>query len=332
MTAELFRAAFPRICDIVRSYLTPRVSPESVKYALELMTHGTSGGKQIRGVFCAMAFLELTHLPPTSPEAETAFTLGWALEVLQAGYLVADDLMDQSPTRRGQPCWYLRPDVGRSASRDGLFLENCTFIILESLRGKLPDRVVDALIDCMSRNNIATTSGQSYDFFCDTYSLDLYQIIVTHKTSYYTVWLPHMLGVLASETVATPDLASGAFTQFLLRLGYYFQVQDDYLDVYGNPDQTGKVGTDIMEGKVTWLACTAFKLANEQQADVIRANLKVNQEKVVEVYEQLKLREVYHEFARREDEELQRDLGLLDPIYPKETLGTLLKSIARRNC
>ena len=53
----------------------------------------------------------------------SAALVGWCIELLQAEFLLVDDVMDGSTTRRGQPCWYLNPDVGLAAINDAMLLE-----------------------------------------------------------------------------------------------------------------------------------------------------------------------------------------------------------------
>jgi farnesyl diphosphate synthase len=330
MAAELFRAFFPRILEIARTYLLPRVPAATLSHSLELLEYSTRGGKQIRGVFCALSYLELTGLSPESSDADIGYILGWALEVSQGSYLVADDLMDQSLTRRGQTCWYRLPNIGAYAANDALLLEQLTFVVIESLRGRLPDSVIDAIIDAVHKVNVATNTGQSFDGRAVDFTYDCYRLIVENKTSHYTVWLPYMVGMLASQKVPADKLAAESLRKLFMELGFYFQVQDDYLDVYGDPAQTGKIGTDIYEGKVTWLACTAFKLANEDQKAVIRANMRVNQENVIAIYNQLDLAKHFEEFAQKEAEALEKGLEGLDSVYPKKTIATLLASLTKR--
>lgn len=55
----------------------------------------------------------------------------------------------------------------------------------------------------------------------------------------------------------------------LLPLGEYFQVQDDYLDCYGKPEQIGKIGTDILDNKCGWLINTAIGIATPEQRKVL---------------------------------------------------------------
>jgi farnesyl diphosphate synthase len=194
----------------------------------------------------------------------------------------------------------------------------------------LPDAVTDDIIDKARKINVVTTMGQTYDFRAATFSFECYNIIVENKTSYYTVWLPFMLGMIASQKIPADRLNCDSLKALLLRMGYYFQVQDDFLDVYGDPQTTGKVGTDILDGKVTWLACKAVSLATEEQKAILGSNYRKDQNKVLEIYEQLKIREHYEAFEVEQTADMHAQLAQLDPIYPKRTLDTFLRSLTRR--
>jgi farnesyl diphosphate synthase len=113
-------------------------------------------------------------------------------------------------------------------------------------------------------------------------------------------------------------------------MGHFFQVQDDYLDVYGDHAVTGKIGTDLIDGKVTWLSCTAMALANEQQKDELARVLGTDGARAKEIYAELDVLGAYTRYEAETSEDLSRQLAALDPIYPKKTLETLLKSLTKR--
>lgn len=88
-----------------------------------------------------------------------------------------------------------------------------------------------------------------------------------YKTAYYSFYLPvalalHMAGV-TSESAFKQSL------DILIPMGEYFQVQDDYLDCYGTPEQIGKIGTDILDNKCSWLVNLALKKASPEQRKVL---------------------------------------------------------------
>ena len=68
------------------------------------------------------SILQKKTLDPSSEEYFRAALLGWMIELLQAFFLVSDDIMDSSKTRRGSPCWYLAPKVGMIAINDAFML------------------------------------------------------------------------------------------------------------------------------------------------------------------------------------------------------------------
>ena len=224
------------------------------------------GGKRSRALLVVTTLGRLNGGEPVSGEAlADAHAVGGCIELLQAYFLVADDVMDNSEMRRGQPCWYRRPDVGLIAVNDAFILKSCLF---STLRRRFTSRPAlhSALIELFNEVTLQTELGQLLDLqtqppngrtnlaVCDA---KRYHSIVKYKTAFYTIWLP-VAGALILSEQHTPAVLAVA-KPLAMRIGVYFQVQDDFLDCYGDYATLGKIGTDIIEGKCSWLLVTALQ-------------------------------------------------------------------------
>jgi farnesyl diphosphate synthase len=94
-----------------------------------------------------------------------------------------------------------------------------------------------------------------------------HQLIVIYKTAYYSFYLPVALGMRYAGIYS--DEAYATALSILIPIGEYFQVQDDYLDCFGTPEQIGKVGTDILDNKCSWNVNIALQRANEKQRKIL---------------------------------------------------------------
>ena len=125
-----------------------------------------------------------------------------------------------------------------------------------------------------------------------------------------------------------------AVLKVTLRIGFLFQVQDDYLDCFGEPEATGKVGTDIQDAKCTWLIVQALRKVSEPQRKILEQNCGVKSNnaanRVKEVYSELKLEQRFKEFER---EAYQQSANLIKEMplgLPKNTFFDILDTIYRR--
>ena len=137
----------------------------------------------------------------------------------------------------------------------------------------------------------------------DQFSFEKYRFIVNFKTSYYSFFLPATLSLYQLD-LATPKNLEQA-EKILLLTGEYFQVQDDYLDAFGDPEIMGKIGTDIQDNKCSWLINEALKRANPQQRKTLEGNYgkknKSAETKVKGMYHEMDLEKVYRKY---EDEKV----------------------------
>ncbi|GFG32081.1 hypothetical protein Cfor_06854 [Coptotermes formosanus] len=304
-----FMSVFP---DIVRDLTeTGRhlVIPDATKWFAKVLQYNVPGGKKNRGLAVVYAYRMLaTKDQLTQENIRLSQIMGWCVEMLQAYFLVLDDIMDGSVTRRGRPCWYLYENLGTAAINDGLLLEHGLYQLLSRYFRDKPYYV--HVLELFHDVTLKTIMGVSLDLLAtrfgtkpvfEKFTMDRYNSIVKYKTAYYSFHLPVALSMYMAGI--TDEERHRQAKTILLEMGHFFQVQDDYLDCFGDPEVTGKVGTDIQEGKCTWLAVVALQRASpEQKALLADCYGSKDPEKVAavrELYEQLGLPSTY---ATYEDE------------------------------
>jgi len=192
---------------------------------------------------------------------------------LQAFFLVSDDVMDSSVTRRGQPCWYKNSEVGLIAINDAFMLEAAIYHLIKK-HFRQESYYID-LVELFHETTHQTEIGQLIDLITapedrvdlSKFNLTKHRLIVVYKTAFYSFYLPvalamHMARIPDSypsqispnETIKPYDVALA----ILLQIGEYFQIQDDFLDYHIPPELLGKVGTDILDNKCSWVINTAL--------------------------------------------------------------------------
>ncbi|RLM92317.1 farnesyl pyrophosphate synthase-like [Panicum miliaceum] len=307
---------------------------ESLQWIDRMVDYNVLGGKCNRGISVIDSYKILKGVDVLSKE-ETflACTLGWCIEWLQAYFLVLDDIMDSSQTRRGQPCWFRVPQVGLIAVNDGIILRNHISRILQRhFKGK--PYYVD-LIDLFNEVEFKTASGQLLDLITthegekdlSKYNLTIHRRIVQYKTAYYSFYLP----VACALLLAGENLDNFVDVKtILVEMGTYFQVQDDYLDCFGDPEFIGKIGTDIEDYKCSWLVVQALDRADEDQKRILFENYGKSDPacvaKVKDLYKELNLEEVFHEYERESYTKLIADIE----AQPNKAVQTVLKSFLHK--
>jgi farnesyl diphosphate synthase len=247
-------------------------------------------------------------------------TLGWMIELLQAFFLVSDDIMDSSITRRGNPCWYRQPHVGMIAINDAFMLESAIYRLLKKYFRSHPSYI--DLIELFHEVTFQTELGQLCDLLTapedkvdlDNFSMEKYQFIVIYKTAYYSFYLPVALA-LHQSGFATPKNLKQAH-DILIPLGEYFQIQDDYLDNFGKPEHIGKIGTDIMDNKCSWLINQALEVATPEQKKILAENYgQKNSEKeaiVKKLFDEMGLEQRYNDYEEKRVGEIKKMITEVD--------------------
>jgi farnesyl diphosphate synthase len=246
--------------------------------------------------------------------------LGWLTELLQAFFLVSDDIMDSSITRRGHPCWYRQEGVGMIAINDAFMLESGIYLILKK-RFRSHPAYVD-LVELFHEISWQTELGQQCDLITapednvdlDNFSMEKYMFIVTYKTAYYSFYLPVALALHYLQLASEKNLRQAH--DILIPLGQYFQIQDDYLDAYGDPAVIGKIGTDIQDNKCSWMINQALQRASPEQRKTLdvaygRKNSEL-EAKVKVIFKELQLEQVYKDYEEKTVGELRAKIAAVD--------------------
>ena len=262
-------------------------------------------------------------------------------ELLQAFFLVSDDIMDSSITRRGAPCWYRQPHVGMVAINDAFMLEAAIYNLLKKHFRKHPSYI--DIVELFHEVTFQTELGQCCDLLTapedkvdlDNFSMEKYSFIVIYKTAYYSFYLPVALA-LYHQNIATPKNLKQA-EQILIPLGEYFQIQDDYLDNFGLPEHIGKIGTDILDNKCSWLVNQALAIATPEQRKVLEENYgqkdKTKEAVVKKLYDELKLEQIYKDYEEKRVGEIQKMIAEVDESegLKKTVFESFLKKIYKRS-
>lgn len=255
---------------------------EPMRYILELK------GKRIRPVLLLLAYQAVSGQDP-SPALNAAA----AVEFFHNFSLIHDDIMDNDPIRRGKPTVHERYDVNTAIlSGDAMFA-----LTFELLVRDFPQHA-PALIKEYTGISVDVCVGQMDDMLLPDTPLEEVPIPRTLEM------LRKKTAVLIGGSMSLGAICAGADAEVVNDLRQYgelnglaFQLQDDYLDVYGDQQKLGKrVGTDILENKKTFLLLKAFEKADEGQRERLLALLEEGDQErkiagVKEIYAELSIRE-----------------------------------------
>ncbi|KAE8384153.1 isoprenoid synthase domain-containing protein [Aspergillus alliaceus] len=296
----------------------------------------TTGGKLNRGMAVVNTGHNLLKRPLTVKEYEELSILGWLTELFQAAYLIWDDIMDRPESRRGKPCWYRAEDVGLLAINDASLLKTCIFKLLHRHFRDHPEYL--AFIELFNEAGFRTELGQ----LCDTstasndtagdMTAEQYRFIAANKTAFYSFYLPVALGLHYVQGATEENLKEAQ--RVLLEIGEYFQIQDD---VFGDPKETGNIGTDIRDNKCTWILIQALRLCNTDQRQMLIDSYgkrdPAHERRVLQLFKEIQIEKTYREFEERKLMELCEQIDCLDRRCGLEPaiFTSILNAVQRRN-
>jgi geranylgeranyl diphosphate synthase type I len=305
------------------------------------------GGKRFRAAFCYWGFRAVHAEVSDEPALVRAAA---ALELLHASALVHDDYMDSSDTRRGRPATHKAfEELHRRQGWSGAPAQYgaAAAILLGDLllswsdqmlrRCGLPHDVVRDALEFFDTSRSEVITGQFLDVSVQaraTSDVDQAMRVLRYKSAKYSVERPLHVG--AALAGAGGDVLE-ALTRFGLPLGEAFQLRDDLLGVYGDPDVTGKpAGDDLTEGKRTVLVALALQRAPADDAKLLDDALG-SPLRAVEVQDLRRIIDAcgaHAEVERRIDQLTATSLAALDevPVTPvsRQALRDLATAATQR--
>ncbi len=217
------------------------------------------GGKRMRPVLVLLAH----HL--YSDKHEEALDAALAVETFHNFSLIHDDIMDDAPIRRG------KPTVHEKWNHNTAILSGDVMLVKAyELLANYPSEILPSLIKLFNKTATEVCEGQQIDMMFEKQvdvTEDEYLKMIELKTAVLLACSLEMGALIAGA----PKAEAEHLYEFGRLMGIAFQLQDDYLDVYANPEKFGKqVGGDIIANKKTFLWIEAHRLANSEQLKVLK--------------------------------------------------------------
>lgn len=260
---------------------TPTELYDPVKYVLSM------GGKRIRPALVLLA------CDLFSGAVESAIIPAIAVEVFHNFTLLHDDIMDRSELRRGQPTVHIKYNENVA-----ILSGDVMSILASRLINQAPGVVLSVVHDVFTRTAMQVCEGQQLDMNFEErekVSEEEYVNMIQLKTA-----------VLIAASLKIGAILGGAsekdsedLYEFGKNLGIAFQLQDDLLDTYGDPELVGKkLGTDIVDNKKTFLMIRAIECASAEQKKVLEGWLSATDfdheekiRKVTAIFDELNIRD-----------------------------------------
>ena len=218
---------------------------QPVNYILQL------GGKRLRPV------LTLMTCDLFGGDYKSALDAALSVEVFHNFSLVHDDIMDDAPLRRGKKTVHEKWDLNT-----GILSGDAMLIMAYQLFENYDSNQFLSLAKLFSKTALEVCEGQQYDIDFETrndVTIPEYLKMIEYKTAVLVGAAMKMGAIVAGKS----DIEQNEIYDFGRYLGIAFQLQDDYLDAFGNPETFGKqVGGDIIENKKTYLYLKSIEFSN----------------------------------------------------------------------
>lgn len=313
MDIQHYQENFISFLDSKEWIQEPKNLYEPVDYILKL------GGKRIRPVLTLMA------ADIFGGSFKDALPAALAIEVFHNFTLVHDDIMDAAPLRRGQATVHEKWDINT-----GILSGDAMLILAYKYFENYKPEVFQSLAKLFSKTALEVCDGQQLDVDFETrkkVTIDEYLNMICLKTSVLVAAALKMGAIVAESDAKNADL----IYDFGLNLGLAFQLQDDYLDTFGDPETFGKqIGGDIIENKKTFLYLKTLEVADKETKKKLKyfykKKLKDNSLKIVEVTRIFKMNDIPLLIAKEIEKYTQKAFDTLAHMDISEANKTNLRN------
>ena len=300
----------------------PQSLYDPIRYVLSI------GGKRIRPVLMLLAY----NLYKDDPENILMPACG--LETYHNYTLLHDDLMDKADLRRGHETVHKRWNANTA------ILSGDSMLVLAYQRiAQVPKEKLASVLNCFTETALEIGEGQEYDMAFETRSdvrEEEYIEMIRLKTSVLLACATKIGAILADA----PEEDVTTLYKFGEQLGLAFQLQDDLLDVYGDPKVFGKaVGGDIASNKKTYMLINAYNRANEKQRKELTKwieaptfNREVKVAAVTRLYDEIGIRQLCEEKINYYFQQAAQCLSKVNvPEERKQALREYMDELLHRN-
>ena len=292
---------------------------EPIEYTLSL------GGKRLRPMLAVLASQIFNG------NKQDVIPAALALEVFHNFTLIHDDVMDKAQVRRGQPTVHTKWDENTAIlSGDQMMIEAYKQI------AQLSDSKLPQVLRWFNEMATSICEGQQYDIDFEsstTVAISDYLMMIEKKTALLLAYSLRIGAYIAGASEQEQD----ALFQYGRHIGIAFQIQDDVLDVYGDPSNFGKaIGGDICCNKKTFLLLTALDIADaESKASLLQWLITSNNntekiQAVTALYTQLGVREIGEAVMEDHTAQALAQLELLPQNEYTNQLRVLAEKLATR--
>ena len=244
-SVEFYQKQFIVYLERYAQFTEPKNLYEPISYILSL------GGKRLRPVLTLMS----TEIFETN--YSNALNAALSIELFHNFSLVHDDIMDDAPLRRGKESVHEKWDINT-----GILSGDAMLILAYKLFEDYESSIFQALAQLFSKTALQVCEGQQYDVdfeVRDDVTIAEYLKMIEYKTAVLVGAAMQMGAIVAN---ASKEDQNNIY-EFGKNLGIAFQLQDDYLDAFGDPETFGKqVGGDIIENKKTYLYLKALEFSS----------------------------------------------------------------------